>query len=1795
SRLLSSSSITIERTIEDRNEHQPQIAMYRYLELSLIIAIYLMNRIVTRSHLNAHYDSFEFDLHTLVLDQLADILSTDPDTTDEEIVRLINRCPQIPVDGDVGLGVINRICIQNITALSHFAANTRNKAFVEKILPILLNYLKLLPKFSFEDDLTWKDYSLPDRLSEVIITELLNIAIKSNQCRGTILEEVVSFIGGFSELLKCGNVIYISTIVLPMLNGMFRALHKSQILWNSDDFESLAHHLQALVSNDCIQEVDSTLESLTQSTDSSLAYARKFLSRYSFQGCPLSSGVIMYSFTTLMRNVLVRVMLFNGNIDEGVPLMPFKDLWDSLVSSKAKMVVSVTENVRKYLRKIYVVSLQYFSELTKILDKLISQGNDCPPALYAREIMSTCLDLSVVASVFLHEVDDEVISDLSSSLFIVPQTPDLKVQTSALDAATILALKLFPEDHFKYDPDNKKILDNALNDFRISCIGRQQSLNSGLRDYTISTLSYGGHERTPTSQKFPTSPGGTVNSLVPDQISIHTSISAISRSEESRQQMLENIVCTVAGVACILKDDEITALCVSMLGPRLRNHTPALDVVILEKFVDLALISSEKIFSEIVHKFSDISRQSLSPDNKVVTTAKGVVIQQTVAKNGKFQITSLVGEIGILLPVLKTLLSHKDFKAYLNASEELAWVREWRDSLIVIAQKTPPLVQESARNYLEGDLEFNSVLVRGNSDQDLSNVRTSLSAFLPNRAYEIKYFSFAEVTFLLSVYHIEIMRSQMGQFSFIQRYFVNEGVNASKLVGCMEEIGNQVIEVFIRECSSRMIAHTIDNDIRTQVRNLMIATCHRLSKVHQLAIKHLDSLMSAFPFLLCDKNLLFLLLELIELVWQSCEMEYANEYSPVYTFSSVRVGVTLYLTDSYDYRREMLTHLYENSRKWLSMAITRVPHEIRGLLEGYLTEFGHCNEGSAVHMGRSVALEVAKYFSRFDPNTVMPPRMSPITINNVSEFICDYSARRYYCGQVSGTHHLTNSDGEDFPSFKMDDGIMEEQKRNMRTTLINLERKVRKGYHIPHEDLNSILHSAAGMLVSMSKPDEDIVHYIVWIPVYLFTRESIKLGISIWNWIINEKLMLEMRVMTEVASGWIWTLRNRKGLFSSLLKWPYGGNKRLLITEYKLLIETYKLVENDKVELSEVLLTAPKKFSTVPSTFTLQDREENLGFTAKSKKLLLLFLESEINNLSTWINPLNSPEILKETFVPSVEKNLNDDGWKAIIRHSWSISPSLSVQMASRFNQTVVQSEVHRMIVNYSAEAVGESEALPLLLGDKLSSAVIPQLKYLLYWAPVPPITAVSYFLTSYSNHPLVLQYAMRSLEYHPVDVVFFYIPQIVQALRLDHLGYVERFIMSTAKISQLFAHQIIWNMNANMYKDDESLIPDSLKPALERVIENIVDSLSGKDKEFYEREFSFFNAVTSISGKLKPYIKKSKMEKKAKIDEEMAKIQVDVGVYLPSNPEGKVVGIDYKSGRPLQSHAKAPFMATFRIRKEANDSEEIKEIIQSGTVNGKGSDHEIKTVDVWQAAIFKVGDDCRQDVLALQLIAIFKNIFTSIGLDLYLFPYRVVATAPGCGVIDVIPNSISRDQLGREKVNSLYDVAAYSVVSFLLQIKDRHNGNIMLDDEGHIIHIDFGFILDIAPGGITFESSPFKLTTEMIQVMGGNADVQQFKWFSELCIKSYLASRPYAEGICQVVSLMLGSGLPCFKGETLKRLRDRFQVGKTERRAAEYMIEKINQSFENKRTVWYDSFQKATNGRNNLLISSRTLLNYWF
>ena len=72
-------------------------------------------------------------------------------------------------------------------------------------------------------------------------------------------------------------------------------------------------------------------------------------------------------------------------------------------------------------------------------------------------------------------------------------------------------------------------------------------------------------------------------------------------------------------------------------------------------------------------------------------------------------------------------------------------------------------------------------------------------------------------------------------------------------------------------------------------------------------------------------------------------------------------------------------------------------------------------------------------------------------------------------------------------------------------------------------------------------------------------------------------------------------------------------------------------------------------------------------------------------------------------------------------------------------------------------------------------------------------------------------------------------------------------------------------------------------------------------------------------------------------------------------------------------------------------------------------------------------------------------------------------------------------DRLDHAIKNFVVSLAGYSIVQYVFQIKDRHNGNIMIDSEGHIIHIDFGFLLGSSPGNVNFEKAPFKLTGDYI------------------------------------------------------------------------------------------------------------------
>lgn len=207
---------------------------------------------------------------------------------------------------------------------------------------------------------------------------------------------------------------------------------------------------------------------------------------------------------------------------------------------------------------------------------------------------------------------------------------------------------------------------------------------------------------------------------------------------------------------------------------------------------------------------------------------------------------------------------------------------------------------------------------------------------------------------------------------------------------------------------------------------------------------------------------------------------------------------------------------------------------------------------------------------------------------------------------------------------------------------------------------------------------------------------------------------------------------------------------------------------------------------------------------------------------------------------------------------------------------------------------------------------------------------------------------------------------------------------------------------------------------------------------------------------------------------------------------------------------------------------------------------------------IVKSHDDLRQEQIAAQLLKQFADIFKAEKVGVWMRPYEILATSTDAGLVEAIPDTISIDALrrthpacpsldefyrshfanipggiARAKRNFVRSLAAYSIVCYLLQvrraslapplslpglcaltgpapaqIKDRHNGNILVDADGHILHIDFGFLFTSSPGGnMQFERAPFKLTTEYIDLLGGPRS-RMFRRFRALCIRAFLAAR---------------------------------------------------------------------------------------
>jgi hypothetical protein len=261
-----------------------------------------------------------------------------------------------------------------------------------------------------------------------------------------------------------------------------------------------------------------------------------------------------------------------------------------------------------------------------------------------------------------------------------------------------------------------------------------------------------------------------------------------------------------------------------------------------------------------------------------------------------------------------------------------------------------------------------------------------------------------------------------------------------------------------------------------------------------------------------------------------------------------------------------------------------------------------------------------------------------------------------------------------------------------------------------------------------------------------------------------------------------------------------------------------------------------------------------------------------------------------------------------------------------------------------------------------------------------------------------------------------------------------------------------------------------------------------------------------------------------------------------------------------------------------------------------------------------KSNDDLRQEVFVMQMIHYYKSVFAQAKLPLWLKTYRILSSGSSTGLIEVLVDATSIDGLkkaagypkegGMRKYfedtyggpdskpfkaaqqNFMQSLAAYSLVMYLLGLKDRHNGNIMIDTRGHLIFIDFGFAMGMAPGHeFSMERAPFKFTKEYLEVMGGPKSAC-YKEFKRIFVEGFKAARLNSQIALGLVEIMMyKSNYPCFSGGrygngvSLQRFEKRLMLDVPDKLIEKRAHGLIQTSLDHWGTNLYDGFQQWSNG----------------
>ena len=144
---------------------------------------------------------------------------------------------------------------------------------------------------------------------------------------------------------------------------------------------------------------------------------------------------------------------------------------------------------------------------------------------------------------------------------------------------------------------------------------------------------------------------------------------------------------------------------------------------------------------------------------------------------------------------------------------------------------------------------------------------------------------------------------------------------------------------------------------------------------------------------------------------------------------------------------------------------------------------------------------------------------------------------------------------------------------------------------------------------------------------------------------------------------------------------------------------------------------------------------------------------------------------------------------------------------------------------------------------------------------------------------------------------------------------------------------------------------------------------------------------------------------------------------------------------------------------------------------------------------------------------------------------------------------------------------------------------NLRINNQGQIIHIDFGFVFGFAPGKqFSMETAPWKMTDELLEPMKSpttqtNPLIAHFK---QLCTAALAAARKHSDILLSLMEIMIyKSNFPSllYNKNAIEDFKNRLMLNIPDSKLSDEIEKLFNKSVGHTGTYGYDQFQLITNG----------------